>query len=418
MGLAGVNSPYTQALGALSYLDQAALNGSFEIGELFAEVQAPLLKDLPFVKALDLNLAARYSDYTSVGGVTTWKAGLTYNPIAMIKIRAALSRDVRAPNLQELDQGPSTGFTVALDRGQVGVTPGGLPTSSPTYVTVPLTAGNPNLKPEKADNLTAGIVFTPTFLPGFYASLDYYRIKISDQIISPSAQQIVDFCYVGGTSVGIAGSNAVNLVPANAAACANLITRQAPQVVNGLLQNVGNIVQINTSYQNLAVAKVAGFDFEMGYNHGLDIMGLKGEVSAREFVNFIAQNTATVSGGQPNSTAQTYNRVSSLTTFNYTTGPWDIGLQEHLVGGGLAGGNLRDVNGNYIRFAGDSVKNQWWTDIAIKRGFGKWEVFGSVINIFDRNPQLTLLTNGVGQAELSLEDIQGRRFVLGARFKL
>jgi iron complex outermembrane receptor protein len=419
LGIANQNSPYTQALGALSYLDQAALNGSFEIGEVFAEVQAPLLKDLPFVKSLDLNLAARYSDYTSVGGVTTWKAGLVYNPITMIKLRAALSRDVRAPNLQELDQGPSTGFTTALDRGQLGVLDSsGAQGPPPTVVTVPLTAGNANLAPEKADNLTAGIVFTPTFLPGFYASLDYYQIKIRGEIVQPSAQQIVDFCYLGGTPIA-GGGGALNLVAANAAACANLITRQAPIVgTDGRLQNVGSIIQINTSYQNLAVGKVAGYDFEAGYNHGVDMWGLKGDFSARAFVNFISENLTTVTNAAPNNTARTYGRWTSLMAADYSTGPWDFGVQEHWVSGGLAGANTRDSKGSYIRYAGDHVNSQWWTDLNVKRSFGKWEVYGSAINIFDRDPQLAQFTNGVGSAELFNEDIQGRRFVVGARFKL
>jgi len=421
LGLAGQNSPYTGALGALSYLDQAELNGSFEIGEAFGEVQVPVLKDLPLVKSLDLNLAARYSQYSTVGGVSTWKAGLVYTPIPMVKVRAAISRDVRAPNLQELYQGPSTGFTSALDRGQIATNVAGAVIAPQVYVTVPLTAGNKALRPEKADNITLGAVFTPTFMPGFYASLDYYQIKLADQIIAPSATQIVDFCYVGGAPIA-GGGGAVGLVAANAAACtsgaAPLITRQAPLVVNGVLQNVGNIIQVNTSYQNLSVAKVAGYDFEMGYNHSLDVLGMKGNISTREFINFISEYVSTVSGGQPNSIAQNYGRVNSLTTVNYSTGPWDMGLQEHLVSGGLAGVNLRDTNGTFIRYAGDFVKNQWWTDITLKRSFDKYEVFGSVINLFDRNPQLGHFTNGVGQSELSFEDIQGRRFVIGARFKL
>jgi iron complex outermembrane receptor protein len=404
LGLAGQNSPYTGALGALSYLDQAALNGSFEIGEVFAEAQVPLLKDMFLAKSLDLNLAARYSDYTSVGGVTTWKVGVVYNPISMVKIRGALSRDVRAPNLQELDQGPSTGFTTALDRGQ---------NNTPTVVTVPLTAGNPNLAPEKATNITAGVVFTPTFLPGFYASLDYYQIKIAGEIVAPSAQQIVDFCYVGGAPIA-GGGGAVSPVAANAAACNNLITRAAPTAG----QNVGSIIQVNTSYQNLAVGKVAGYDFEAGYNHGLDILSMKGNVSTRLFANYIAENLTTVAGGAPNNVVKGINRWSGLITADYSTGPWNVGVQEHYVSGGLAGANLRDTTGTYIRYAGDHVNGQWWTDLTLKRSFGNWEAFGSAINIFDRDPQLVHFTNGVGQAEQSLDDIQGRRFVVGARFKL
>ena len=35
----------------------------------------PLLRNVTLVKSLDLNGAIRYTDYTTSGGVTTWKLG-------------------------------------------------------------------------------------------------------------------------------------------------------------------------------------------------------------------------------------------------------------------------------------------------------------------------------------------------------
>ncbi len=55
----------------------------------------------------------------------------------------------------------------------------------------------PNLKPEKADTTTAGIVFQPTFLEGFQASLDWYEVEIKGAIASLTATTIVQQCNAG-----------------------------------------------------------------------------------------------------------------------------------------------------------------------------------------------------------------------------
>ncbi|VTO12182.1 TonB-dependent receptor domain-containing protein [Brevundimonas vancanneytii] len=56
-------------------------------------------------------------------------------------------------------------------------------------------AGNPNLFEETADTLTVGLVYRPSYLPGFEASVDYYDIKISDVIASLSNSALLLGCY-------------------------------------------------------------------------------------------------------------------------------------------------------------------------------------------------------------------------------
>ena len=45
----------------------------------------------------DTNGAARYTDYSLSGSVTTWKLGLTYEPFRDLRLRGVRSRDIRAP---------------------------------------------------------------------------------------------------------------------------------------------------------------------------------------------------------------------------------------------------------------------------------------------------------------------------------
>ena len=83
---------------------------------------------------------------SSSGGVTTYKIGVNYTPIADIRLRGTYSRDIRAANVNELFSGQNQVITPLAD-----VRPGA---PAPSYSIVQLTGGNPNLKPEKADTIS------------------------------------------------------------------------------------------------------------------------------------------------------------------------------------------------------------------------------------------------------------------------
>src|SRR5581483_3669154 len=97
--------------------------------------------------------------------------------------RVTHSRDIRAPNLTELYSTPDTFYTNIVDNSR---------NPAPTASVILYTGGNTKLSPEIADTLTIGTVITPSFMPDFQFSLDYYHIKIKDVIISLEAQQIVN----------------------------------------------------------------------------------------------------------------------------------------------------------------------------------------------------------------------------------
>jgi iron complex outermembrane receptor protein len=159
--------------------------GAYTVKEGFLEV------DLPLWRGLNVNAAGRFTDYSTSGTVFTWKAGATYEPIPDIKFRGTYSRDIRAPNLQEL-------FAAGTARTNTVILPSNAPvTGSQQFLEN--TIGNRALNPEKAKSWTLGTVLTPGFLPGFTASFDYYDIRITDAIGSITAQNTVDFCYTGST---------------------------------------------------------------------------------------------------------------------------------------------------------------------------------------------------------------------------
>jgi outer membrane receptor protein involved in Fe transport len=81
-----------------------------------------------------------------------------------------------------------------------GVTPaeyGFIPTN-PARQYNGLFSGNTNLQPEVADTYTLGVVFTPTFLPDFNLTVDYYNIKIRNFITTYGANFILTTCLNSG----------------------------------------------------------------------------------------------------------------------------------------------------------------------------------------------------------------------------
>ena len=194
--------------------------GSYNVTEGFAETVVPLAKDTVWAQSLDLNAAVRGTSYSNSGYVTTWKVGATYQPIADLTFRATRSRDIRAPNLNDLYNAGSTTNQVVIDTGRTG--------QGISYLGT--TRGNPALVPEKADTTGLGVVIQPQFFPGFSASVDYWNIDLGGAISTISAQNIVDLCSQGATSfcqainngqplnpVGGSGANQINIQPFNLA---------------------------------------------------------------------------------------------------------------------------------------------------------------------------------------------------------
>ena len=184
--------------------------GGFDVHELFGEINVPLLRDLPLVKELNFEAAYRRSDYSTAGEVDAYKLGGAYALNDNLRFRGAFQTVVRAPNIGELFGAPGS---VALPAAVVD--PCANPAASGASADVcratgapaaPFTqnttgalflfGGSATLQPEEGETYTVGAVFTPTFLPGLSASVDYYDIKIDNAINAVLPQPTLDTCYV------------------------------------------------------------------------------------------------------------------------------------------------------------------------------------------------------------------------------
>jgi iron complex outermembrane recepter protein len=193
----------------------------------------PILKDLPGVQQLNFTAGVRYSDYSkdTIGDSTNAQFKVEYRPIADLLVRASYAEVFRAPTIVDLSLAPTqdsptfadpcTGLTPAIlaANPNLALACQGVDTDGrfkePNSQVTGLITGNPNLKPETGEVMTAGVVYDPNFIEGLSFTVDYWTYEIEDLItqLDPNfaIQQCVDnattaFCnlahrYPGGTAV-------------------------------------------------------------------------------------------------------------------------------------------------------------------------------------------------------------------------
>ncbi len=191
------------------------VQGSVSNIDVFTEFQLPLVQGKPGVELLSIDGAFRYSDYDTGIQASTWKLGAEYAPTSDLRIRGSYQQATRAPNVLELFTAQGLNL-FDDDYDPCGLVPAGGTVGSQALCTatgVPAAlygsdalnspagqynfqqGGNPNLDPEEAETFTVGIVFTPSFMSGFTASVDYYSIDITDRIDIVDPTITLDLCY-------------------------------------------------------------------------------------------------------------------------------------------------------------------------------------------------------------------------------
>lgn len=216
--------PFLFSFTSIDNNQQFNTKGSYDVAEVFAEVQLPIFVDKPFAEEFTLDAAVRFADYSTIGEATTWKVGGTWSPVSDISFRATISEAVRAPNISELFD-PPLPITIAAtadpcDPGNVdagsanreanciaslqaaGVAQSAIVDGSGSYIwNNPLTGrfsgvsgGNPNLDAETAETFTIGAVFTPSFIDGLSVTVDYWDIQIEDAIAAVGSGDILEGC--------------------------------------------------------------------------------------------------------------------------------------------------------------------------------------------------------------------------------
>ena len=182
----------------------APIHQGYSVDEEWLELGGALVQNKPGIRSLVFDAGFRQSDYTTTGSVSTGKFEVQYAPTDDVRFRGSWQRAIRAPNLIELFNPPTVGqinagddpcapneFTgvIAATLAQcmrTGVTAaqynsGSIPQGTGSQLSQEL-GGNTSLKPEKATSISLGATITPHAIPGFTGSIDYWRIKLTDEI--------------------------------------------------------------------------------------------------------------------------------------------------------------------------------------------------------------------------------------------
>jgi len=188
-----------------------ATKGRYSVEEIFGEISLPLLSGVPFAEDLTLWGAARSSDYSNIGRVSSFATAINWAPIESLKFRTGYQEAVRAPNVSELFLGSSNGFPGADDPCSSGAITGA--TSRETCIATGVDpaavgnftqansqiegrfGGNPDLTEETSETFTIGLVWEPT--DSLDITLDYYDIEIEDAIsvLGGGVNNVLDLCY-------------------------------------------------------------------------------------------------------------------------------------------------------------------------------------------------------------------------------
>ena len=258
----------------------APTRGSDSAKDVFAELEVPLLKNVPGARELTMNASSRWADYKSYGSASTYKLGALWSLEKSVSFRATSGTSYRAPALFEQFMGATSGFASstidpcnnwdsaslagsikAKNCQSEGLPAGFLQTSSVAIINNGGAAAG--LKAETSKNMTVGVILQPELPSGMgdlSMALDRFGITVNDGVSRAGTSSILSRCY---DSVGFK----------DAGGFCRLVKR-AP----GL-----NSLTVNDSYVNLATDVVKGYDFTARYATNVSDGKLRVNLNATRF---------------------------------------------------------------------------------------------------------------------------------------
>ncbi|GIL37942.1 TonB-dependent receptor domain-containing protein [Roseiterribacter gracilis] len=350
--------------------------GSYTSREAYLELGVPVLRDLPFAKAVDLDLAYRYSKYSTSGSANTWNARMAWAINDDVKIRGGVARAVRAPNIDDLFNPPGDNFLGLADPCSVTNINAGGPqrVANCRAAGIPAgynsndfgnpsvrTGGNRDLKPEIGSTFTAGAVFTPTFVPGLNITADYWWVRITQGQAALDPNSILRGCY-----------------DQNVPALCGLIQRRADGSIRTVFGNTTNIGR----------EVVRGVDLGVSYSFNLDRVGIRnyGDLTVGfdgSWVpeNIIIQDPSNAdqklyrggTAGYPHLRG-TFRAVWDWNALSVTWASRFLGEQETFPN---TPAEIADFN---------RVGTTWYHDVSAKYRWRNMTFFGGINNLADKKP--------------------------------
>lgn len=248
---------------------QPDVTGQFDVAEFYGELKLPIIADKPFFHYLGLTGAARYADYSTIGGAFSWNIGAEWAPVEGVRFRGAYASAIRAPNIGELFAPPAETFapvndpcdgtTATSNVGGFGSACRAIPAVAAAiaangtfqYSLADLQTingfigGNRDLQEETAKTLTAGVAISLPSIPGLGLTVDYYNIKIADAVGNVPRDTAIEQCLLTGDAVF----------------CDN-VRRSAA---------TGFVTRVDATLVNIASLKTSGVDVGLRYSTALGL---------------------------------------------------------------------------------------------------------------------------------------------------
>ncbi|MEM6908745.1 MAG: TonB-dependent receptor [Pseudomonadota bacterium] len=386
--------------------------GQFDVIEIFGEIGTTIVEGVPGLEELRIEGAARYGDYSTVGGVFTWAVNGFYSPIDDVRFRGTFSRAVRAPNISELfappqadffrpfdpcdqteiDQLQMNGFA-NIDNRIANCRADGIPEgfSDPLSARFAGTvSGNPDLREETAETLTFGVVLEPSFIPGLGISVDYYSIEIDDAISTIDEQDVVDNCYDSATFPN--------------EFCDVFTRNRDPSSAQFLGFNSFTLTTINfVSIETAGIDASVTYSFDIG-EHRFDLAATGAWVDKVDFFFDPTDETAI----DPELGEVGRPEWAARGSFGWTYGPLTLGYSlQYLSQMTLGDVEIETVDAQFgeVGFADEYFIHDFTASYSFSDD--RFEIYGGINNLTDETPFVTERAYPVNPV--------GRYFYLGAR---
>ena len=403
--------------GETAGIPSGATAGDFDVSEYYAEVNLPLLSaDAMY---WEVNLAARYSDYSTSGSENTYKASTLFQPMEALSLRASISTGFRAPGIGELFGGAAREDFTFLDPcadvlAQAGSANGGRDTPQPQniidncanpavggsnsaagFAGVPVgyiqnnpslsavSAGNAALTAETSDSYTVGAVWSTevgaNWIEAFTISLDYFNLEIDDAVSSRDSSDVITAC-------------AETLDPLFCDLTPRAVSG-APDVIDNQLQNIGGI-------------ETSGYDLMLNYVGPETSWGQLEATFNATFLDEYIERTANIGGGETSLdrsgtiTSETFERAFPelrwTTNLGWTRDRWAAAMSFRWTD------EMTDADGEELDSVLFTDLRVTYTPAILDDGLTVSVGFN---NVFDEDPPI-LSTSTINQS-ISMHDLQG-----------
>jgi iron complex outermembrane receptor protein len=356
-------------------------SGGRNVKAVYAEL------NLPVLASLEAQLALRHDRYNDVGSTTNPKVGVRWNPLKQLVVRGSYGTGFRAPSLADLYSPVRLGQANGIYNDPLGCIKVGAidNTDNPDYCGLQpdkLKGGSPLLRPEKSKQFSLGLVVEP--YRDITATLDYWRIKKTDVIVSPEGSYFTD--------------------PVRNAA---YIIRDVPDpALPGI---PGMILSIDSRLRNIGALQTSGADLGVNWRLPSNEFGKFGVTLNGTYV-FDYTTRETVDGPDVSALGiytndQIVQRWRHTISLDYERGPFSVTLQQTFLSG------YRDQN---LLADGSVHRVEAYSLLDLTGGYQiskRLKLRAGIKNMLDENPPRSnqLFSFSVGY-DPSYSDPRGRQF--------